>query len=50
MRDEELTKQIIGAAIEVHKHRGPILLESVYEKSLCRESQLPSVLLVFDRP
>lgn len=32
-----LTEVIIGAAIEVHKHLGPGLLESVYETCLCRE-------------
>lgn len=28
----ELTYQVIGCAIEVHKHLGPGLLESIYEK------------------
>lgn len=32
-----LTEQIIGAAIEVHRHLGPGLLESAYEHCLCRE-------------
>ncbi len=36
MRDP-LTEQIIGAAIEVHKHLGPGLLESIYEEALCYE-------------
>jgi GxxExxY protein len=36
-----LTDRIIGAAIEVHRHLGPGLLESVYEQCLCYElSQL----------
>ena len=35
--DEDLTKQIIGAAIEVHRELGPGLLESVYEECLCHE-------------
>ena len=30
----ELTKKIIGCAIEVHKHLGPGLLESAYEECL----------------
>ena len=34
---EELTEQIIGAAIEVHRHLGPGLLESAYEECLCHE-------------
>ena len=37
--EEELTKNIIGAAIEVHQHLGPGLLESAYEECLCREFQ-----------
>ena len=36
MRDL-LTEQIIGAAIDVHKHLGPGLLESIYEEALCYE-------------
>ena len=32
-----LTEQIIGAAIEVHRHTGPGLLESAYEECLCFE-------------
>jgi GxxExxY protein len=37
---EELTRQIIGAAIEVHRVLGPGLLESVYERALCHELTL----------
>ncbi len=36
----ELTYQIIGAAIEVHKYLGPCLLENVYKKCLEREFEL----------
>ena len=32
-----LTRQIIGAAIEVHRHLGPGLLESAYESCLAYE-------------
>jgi GxxExxY protein len=32
-----LTDQIIGAAIEVHRHLGPGLLESAYEECFCYE-------------
>lgn len=34
---DEMTGRIIGAAIEVHKHLGPGLLESIYEAALCHE-------------
>ena len=33
----DLTTQIIRCAIEVHRHLGPGLLESVYESALCVE-------------
>ena len=36
----QLTGQIIGAAIEVHKTLGPGLLETAYEECLCRELSL----------
>ncbi|MBS4028134.1 MAG: GxxExxY protein [Ignavibacteriales bacterium] len=36
----KITEDIIGAAIEVHKHLGPGLLESAYEECLCYEIQL----------
>lgn len=34
---DELTYQVIGCAIEVHKHLGPGLLESIYEKCFLQE-------------
>ncbi len=37
LRYEELTEQIIGAAIEVHRAIGPGLFEEIYEERLCRE-------------
>ena len=39
----ELTRQVIGAAIEVHKALGPGLLEAVYETCLCIELDCRSV-------
>lgn len=39
-----LTRKIIGCAIEVHRHLGPGLLESTYERCLCREMTLQGVL------
>ena len=35
--EEELTKNIMGAAIEVHRYWGPGLVESIYENSLAVE-------------
>jgi GxxExxY protein len=43
MIEEQLTEQIIGGAIEVHRHWGPGLYEEVYERSLYRELQLRDV-------
>jgi hypothetical protein len=46
--DNELTHQIIGSAIEVHRILGPGLLESVYEAALGYEvsaTNLKRVLL-----
>ena len=41
--NEEITEQIIGAAIEVHKALGPGLLESIYEEALCIEFNLRNI-------
>jgi len=35
--DQDLTHEVIGAAIEVHRVLGPGLLESAYEVCLCHE-------------
>lgn len=37
---DELSGEIIGATIEVHRHLGPGLLESAYEAALMRELSL----------
>jgi len=37
---DELAHKVIGAAIEVHRHLGPGLLESVYEQAFCVELNL----------
>ena len=37
MMESDLTEQIIGGAIEVHKHWGPGLYEEIYERSLYHE-------------
>ena len=36
-RADSLTKMVIGVAIEVHRHLGPGLLESIYEQCLAWE-------------
>lgn len=40
---DQLTKTVIGAAIEVHRAMGPGLLESIYERCLAYELQLRGV-------
>ncbi|NMB81075.1 MAG: GxxExxY protein [Ignavibacteria bacterium] len=37
MNINDITGEVIGAAIEVHKHLGPGMLESAYEECLCYE-------------
>lgn len=37
IREDELSNRIIGAAIRVHQHLGPGLLESAYEECLAHE-------------
>lgn len=41
--NKQLTHQVIGAAIEVHKVLGPGLLESAYERALVYELQQRSL-------
>lgn len=37
---DQLSKQVIGAAIEVHRIKGPGLLEEIYQKCMMRELEL----------
>jgi GxxExxY protein len=37
---DALSREAIGAAIEVHRIKGPGLIESIYEKCLMRELHL----------
>ena len=50
MRESQLTEQIIGAAIEVHRLLGPGLLESAYEECLAREFTLRKIPFERQRP
>ena len=43
----ELSGEVIGAAVEVHRELGPGLLESAYEECFCRELDLRE--MVFER-
>src|SRR5436190_7409464 len=60
---DALSREVIGAAIEVHRQKGPGLIESIYERCMLRELELrtiPAVAqklvrieykgLVFDEP
>ena len=38
-----LSSEVIDAAIEVHRHKGPGLIESIYERCLLRELELRSI-------
>ena len=38
-----VSDRVIGAAIEVHRHLGPGLLESSYHTCLCRELELRGI-------
>ena len=48
--EEELTGQIIGAAIEVHQQLGPGLLESTYQACLCRELEIRGIAFECQKP
>lgn len=50
MRENELTTQIIGAAIEVHKQLGPGLLESAYETCMAQEMSLRGIEFERQKP
>jgi GxxExxY protein len=42
-RADEWSRKVIGAAIEVHRLKGPGLLETIYEKCLLRELFLQGI-------
>ena len=43
---DDVTKEIIGSAMEVHKVLGPGLLESTYEAFLCHELSVKGISFV----
>jgi len=45
MTENEISKIIIGSAIEVHKHLGPGLLESVYQECLMYELGMEGLMV-----
>ena len=46
---DDLSRQVIGAAIEVHRLKGPGLIESIYERCLTRELELRGIATVSQR-
>ena len=48
--EKDLTGQIIGAAIEVHRELGPGLLESAYQACLAREFSLRNLPFEQEKP
>jgi GxxExxY protein len=50
MTDSELTREIISAAIEVHRVLGPGLLESAYEECTAHELAIRRIPFVRQKP
>ena len=46
----QLTHEIIGSAIEVHRKLGPGLLESAYRSCLCHELTLRDIQIKYEDP
>lgn len=46
---DALSREVIGAAIEVHRDKGPGLIESIYEKCLSHELRLRRIPFVQQR-
>ena len=42
-RADRISHEVIGAAIEVHRHMGSGLIESIYERCMLRELELRSI-------
>jgi GxxExxY protein len=50
MEFDELSRSVIGCAIEVHRSRGPGLLESTYRQCLARELSHAGILFQMEVP
>jgi hypothetical protein len=50
MEINQITETIIGAAIEVHRHLGPGLLESAYQTCLAKEMSLRGLSFEREKP
>lgn len=50
LQEKDLTEQIIGAAIEVHRALGSGLLESIYQTCLAREFALRNLAFEQEKP
>lgn len=50
MKENEISGQVIGAAIEVHRQLGPGLLESAYEECLAYELELRHIPFERQKP
>jgi GxxExxY protein len=48
--ENELSHEVIGAAMEVHRELGPGLIESIYEEALCHELHLRGLSFVRQMP
>ena len=48
-RADKMSYEVIGAAIEVHRQKGPGLIESIYEKCMVRELLLRKIASVSQR-
>ena len=50
MKFDELSKRVIGCAIEVHRNLGPGLLESTYEQCLAHELKCAGIPFMLQHP
>jgi GxxExxY protein len=50
MQHSELTQEVIGSAMEVHKVLGPGFLETIYQRALLRELVVRGLTVESERP